>query len=260
MKKIIDRRERIIELLDTKGTITIEELEKEFGVSDMTIYRDLQKLEKEGYLRKMIGGAIRNYDYNVGVESSYTRRLKLNWEEKQAIARKTLEYIENGDSILLDGSTTTFALAREIRKSQLTNLIVITTHLNSQLELLKNEKIKVISTGGELSPSTISMVGPITERYLERINVDKMFMSVKGVSLDGDLLEADIYMARVKELFIQCSNECTLLADHSKFGKNALNKIASVKSMKRIISSKLIPQIYLDQLLASSVELQLVDF
>jgi DeoR/GlpR family transcriptional regulator of sugar metabolism len=230
-----ERRQQIIELLEIKATVEIEELARRFDVSDMTIYRDLQKLEEEGYLRKTIGGAIRNIDFPVGGESSYSRRLKTNWEEKQALARKAVQYIEDGDSLGLDASTTTYALAREIQKLKVSDLTVITNLISAQLDLSRNQGISSISTGGLVRANSFSLVGPVAEKFLEAVNLDKSFLSAKAVSLEGDFMDPEISEARIKELLVKRSHEVTMLIDHSKFGKRALNTFATLKDIHRLI-------------------------
>lgn len=115
------RRRKIIDMIDSQGMVRVEELSELFGVSEMTIYRDLERLEKEGYLKKTLGGAIKNL--STALETSFMRRLQTNWEEKRRIARKAVEYIGEGDSVALDSSTSTLALAKELRERS--NLTVI---------------------------------------------------------------------------------------------------------------------------------------
>lgn len=115
-------------------------LAKKFNVSEMTIYRDLNDLEDNNLLIKTIGGAIKISESLVHSESSFSKRLKDHNQEKKAIAKKAVEYISNGDSIIIDGGTTTFALVKEINKTDLKELTVLTNNIIVQLELIKKSK------------------------------------------------------------------------------------------------------------------------
>ena len=115
--KIKERRERIVDLVNDWGNLSVGFLAKKFNVSEMTIYRDLNELEDNNLLIKTSGGAIKMSESLVHSESSFSKRLKDHNQEKKAIAKKAVEYISNGDSIIIDGGTTTFALVKEINKT-----------------------------------------------------------------------------------------------------------------------------------------------
>ncbi|MCL5987204.1 MAG: DeoR/GlpR family DNA-binding transcription regulator [Actinobacteria bacterium] len=231
-----ERRDKIAEIINIKGFARIDDLKEMFGVSEMTIYRDLQELENDGLLRKTIGGAIKSIDFFVGGESSFAQRLKTNWEEKRAIARKAIQMIENGDSIIIDAGSTPYALAMEISKSNLKELTAITNSVIGQLELSKNRDVKVISTGGMMRYNALSLVGSSAEKFIEKISVDRLFLSAKAITNDGRLMDPDIDESRVKELYIKSAKEVVLLADHSKFGKDALYNFASSSDVDVLIT------------------------
>jgi DeoR family fructose operon transcriptional repressor len=231
-----ERRDKIAEIINIKGFARIEDLKELFGVSEMTIYRDLQKLENDGLLRKTIGGAIKSIDFFVGGESSFTQRLKTSWEEKKAIAKEAIGMIENGDSIIIDAGSTPYALAMEISRSALKELTVITNSVIGQLELSKNKDVKVLSTGGMMRYNALSLVGSSAEKFIEKISVDKLFLSTKAIAGDGRLMDPDLDESRVKELYIRSAKDVILLADHSKFGKEALCNFASFSDIDVLIT------------------------
>lgn len=226
------RRRKIIDMIDSQGMVRVEELSELFGVSEMTIYRDLERLEKEGYLKKTLGGAIKNL--STALETSFMRRLQTNWEEKRRIARKAVEYIGEGDSVALDSSTSTLALAKELRERS--NLTVITNFLSTLMELSSNREIQVVSTGGNLRRKTLSLVGPAAEKYISDIHADKAFISAKGIAFEEGLTDSDLNEAEMKKLIVRCAREAYFLADHSKFNQVALYTFARVTDLTRMIT------------------------
>lgn len=257
--KTKERRKKILDLINELEKVSVESLAKNFNVSEMTIYRDLNFLEKEGYLKKTIGGAIKINDFLVSSVTTFAKRLKLHVKEKKAIAKRAVAHICSGDSIIIDAGTTGYYLVKEINNMNLSNLTVITNNIVSQIELKKNTNIEVIATGGTIKYDTYSSVGVLTEKLLKDILVDKVFITTKGITEDGILSDPSIEEGRIKELFLERGREKILIFDSSKFGVVGLYKFSSISDFDVIITDSNIQEKYLKMLKKSNVLLEITE-
>lgn len=228
-----ERLQKIIQLVNERGSIRVAELSQLCGVTEETIRRDLDKLEDEGKLIRSHGGAISIQDQSN--EIPFFVREATNTEEKRRIAQEAVKRIEPGDRIILDASTTAWWMARLLPDIPLT---VLTNSVKVVLELSTKEKIQTISTGGLLQPSSLSYVGPLTERSLESYHVDKMFLSCKGVHLDQAITESNELQAIVKRKMIAQADTVYLLADYSKFGVRSLTRVAPWEDIDYLITDE----------------------
>lgn len=156
---VAERYEKIVELVNERGSIRVSELSRLCGVTEETIRRDLDKLEKEGRLKRSHGGAVSIKDPQP--ETPYSEREITNVEEKRMIAREAVKHIRPKDRIILDASTTAWYMASIIPDIPLT---VLTNSIKVSLELSAKQQIEVISTGGILTAKSLSYVGPLAER------------------------------------------------------------------------------------------------
>ena len=162
----IERKNEILATLQKEQRVLVTELSQRYNVTEETIRRDLEKLEKEGFVKKTYGGAVLNSNTNLDLPLRI--REKNNQEEKEKIASKVADMIEEGDSLMLDASSTSLMIAKKLKK--LKKLTVITNAVEVLIELSGQEGIKVISTGGVLRDASLSLVGKSAERTLENYN------------------------------------------------------------------------------------------
>ena len=179
---VAERRRKIVELVNERLSIRVTELSEIFSVTEETIRRDLEKLEQEKLLMRSHGGAVSVE--KEPADTPFIVREVTNADQKRAIAREAVKHIQPGEQIILDGSTTAWYMAAQLPDMPLT---VITNSIKVALELSKKEQIKVISTGGMLLSKSLSYVGPLAERSLERYYVNKLFLSCKGVDVVSGL-------------------------------------------------------------------------
>jgi DeoR/GlpR family transcriptional regulator of sugar metabolism len=228
---VAERQRKIVELVNEKSSVRVTELSQIFGVTEETIRRDLEKLEKENLLSRSHGGAVSiEKDQS---ETSYIEREITNAAEKKAIAVEALRIIEPGDQILLDASSTTWYMAKELPDMPLT---VLTNSIKVAIELSKKEQIKVISTGGILLSQSLSYVGPLAERSLTNYHVNKAFISCKGVHLERGLSDLNESQALLKKQMLDIADETILMVDSSKFGTRSFSHIASINKIDQIIT------------------------
>ncbi|GKU81897.1 DeoR/GlpR family DNA-binding transcription regulator [Niallia sp. NCCP-28] len=236
---VAERRRKIVELVNERLSIRVTELSEIFSVTEETIRRDLEKLEQDQLLKRSHGGAV-SLDKEP-TEIPYMVREVTNAAEKRAIAMEAVKTIQAGEQIVLDGSTTAWYMAAELPNMPLT---VITNSIKVALELSKKDQIKVISTGGMLVSNSLSFVGPLAERSLEKYHVNKLFLSCKGVDLSGGLSDANEWQALLKKQMMNIASSVILLVDSSKFGARTFAHIAELKDIDQIITDTNIPAAY----------------
>ncbi|WP_160720537.1 DeoR/GlpR family DNA-binding transcription regulator [Bacillus sp. USDA818B3_A] len=251
---VAERQKKIVELVNERLSIRVTELSKIFSVTEETIRRDLEKLEKENLLMRSHGGAV-SIEKDQG-EVSYLEREITNAEQKKAIAATAVRLIEPGDQIVLDASTTAWYVAKELPDMPLT---VLTNSIKVAIELSKKEQIKVISTGGTLLAQSLSYVGPLAERSLSMYHVNKAFLSCKGVHLERGLSDFNESQALLKKQMMEIADETILMVDSSKFGTRAFSRINPVSNLDCIITDSKIDEETKRDLEDKKVKLLIVD-
>jgi DeoR family transcriptional regulator of aga operon len=233
----LDRRVRILEILENDGQVKVNDLGKLFNVSEVTVRNDLDKLEEKGLLVRTRGGGIKThkvrFDYQLNKES--THHLK----EKQLIGKKALELIKEDDIILLDSGTTTLEIARNL--AEMKNLTIITSALNIASQFINNESIKVVMLGGNLKNSTLSFIGPITEDSLKNLYCDKAFIGVNGIDSKYGISAIDIDDAHLNKIMMDISEAVIVVTDSSKFLKRSFSKIAPITSIDIVLTDSNVP-------------------
>ncbi|RAW16805.1 DeoR/GlpR transcriptional regulator [Paenibacillus taichungensis] len=229
-----ERYDRIVEMVNVKGSMRVSELSEHCRVTEETIRRDLDRLEQAGRLRRSHGGAVSVKEEQP--EIPYRVRETTHAEEKKRIALSALSMIQPGDRILLDASTTAGYMAANMPDMPLT---VLTNSIQVATELSSRDKIEVISTGGQLAQRSLSFVGPLAERSLETYHVDKLFLSCKGVHLEGGgISESNELQARLKQKMVGISDQVILLADRSKFGVRAFARVTGLNAVHAVITDQ----------------------
>jgi DeoR/GlpR family transcriptional regulator of sugar metabolism len=224
------RRSRIIEILRLKNIISLKELAGILDVSEMTLYRDLKELSENLLLSK--GNVI--YRDSIDVEESpyYTRKLN-NTELKTAIARSSIDFIDNNDTIFLDGSSTIGYLANELTKSSL-HLTVVTISPVITTELCKKESIKILCPGGMLDPINMIYYSDI-DPFLGTININKAFISCGAFSLDKGFTDMTKGEFDIKKKVAEKVPEINILVDHTKMGRSYSYTWCNIDDITRII-------------------------
>ena len=219
-----ERRRMITERLRQHGSVSVSALESEFGVSPMTARRDLDELERRGVARRTHGGAV--LPGLSGHEDSFQQRLEVEVAAKERLADAAFALLESGEAVFVDSSTTAYAaveslLAAGRRFTVLTNSIPV-MDLVAQSDA---PNASLIGLGGSLRAATRSFVGPQTIDAIARHFADKLIFSVKGITPDGTLTEADALEAEVKAAMVSRARESLLVVDGAKFETTGLNAI-----------------------------------
>lgn len=228
-----DRHQNIMEYLRKNKSIKVSSITKLFGVSTETIRRDLEYLEKEGYLRRVRGGAV--LDNVNSQEVNFTLREAKNIQEKQEIAKIAVQYVTEGQSIALDVSTTNTEFAKEL-KQRFQRLTVITNSLIIANELSEMPQYTILMPGGVLRNEELCLVGHLAEEFFKGFHIDTFFMSVSGISLTEGLTDYGLGEYQVKMRMLENSQSVIVLADSSKFDAASLLKVCPFDRIERIIS------------------------
>lgn len=221
----IERRNKILDILQKESRVVVNDLSGIFNVTEETIRRDLEKLEKEGLAKKTYGGAIANQSLNVDLP--YTVRKQVNVEKKQRIAEIISSMIEDGDHVMMDASSTAVYVAKHLKKKK--NLTLITNSIEILLELSEVIGWKVLSTGGTLKEGSLSLVGYQAEKMISTFHVDKAIISCKGVDIEKGITDSNEMDAHIKKLMLDSANIKILAIDNSKFDKISFTKISDLE-------------------------------
>lgn len=230
---IYEREEKYLHILSEKEH-TVKELAKKLFISEPTVRRDMIILEKKELLTR------KNGKVNLKINSADKRiplfiRIEEHEEEKKQIALKALNYIKDGYVIMLDASTTSYALVPHLANFK--NIFVITNGAKTALALA-TLGIKTICTGGKLTTESLAYVGTDAEDILKRYNADVAFFSCRGISDDKIATDNSILENAMRKIMIKNSKKSFLLCDSSKFGKKYLNTLCNEKEIEKIISEK----------------------
>jgi len=228
----IERRNKILEILKRDGRVVVSDLSAMFGVTEETIRRDLEKLEKEGFAKKTYGGAI--IVENANVDLPYMVRKESNVEGKEYIAEVISSLIEDGDHIMLDASSTAVYIAKHLKHKK--NLTLITNSLEILLELSDVTGWKILSTGGTLREGSLSLVGYQAEKMISTYHVDKAIISCKGVDIEKGITDSNEMDAHIKNLMLEATNMKILAVDSSKFEKISFTKIDDLSSIDVVVT------------------------
>ena len=213
-----ERLHKIIEMVNTQGIITVNEIINKLNVSDMTIRRDLDELDKAGKVVRIHGGA-QSISYSINQELSHSEKQTLQIEEKRKIVELASTYINDGDTIFLGPGTTIELLAHFLINKR----IRIVTNNYPAFEILKqSDSVNIILTGGDFRKNTGALVGPITNANLKRINFTKSFISANGIHNES-ICTYNIEEGEAQEIALNNSRTKYLLLDNKKLNKEVVN-------------------------------------
>jgi DeoR/GlpR family transcriptional regulator of sugar metabolism len=243
------RHRAISEVVMAEGAVRIEQLAERFNISLMTVHRDLDELESRGLLRKSRGVATATSTSLV--ESSDVYRLGRERMEKEAIARAALDFIEPGQAIFLDDSTTVLHLAKHLGgKAPLT---VITNVLTIMNELSAVRGISLVALGGNYYNWCSAFMGRMTNEAISRLRADTFILSTSAIT-DDTCFHQTLETVDVKRAMFDAAARRILLADHTKFGKRALHSLAHLREFDVVIVDSATDPAHLGRLRAQGVE------
>jgi DeoR/GlpR family transcriptional regulator of sugar metabolism len=233
------RLERIRKFLQDHQRVDIVELAKSFGVSQITIRRDLEKLETIGHVHRTIGGAVPSE--RMAFEFDFAIRRQSCQREKRAIAQRAMQLIQPGHRLILDTGTTTLELAHLLKEAQ--EITVITPSLAVASVLQFSPGVQTVILGGIFRQGSADLTGAITEANLDMFAVDIAFQGTDALGEDGSMYNSDMRIAKVDQKIRRRAQRTYILSDSSKIGKTALVASGYLQQVDGLITDdKLKPQ------------------
>lgn len=229
-----ERRRQILDLLNRDGRVLVVDLAKQFLTSQVTIRKDLDVLQAQGRIHRSHGGALPARESALE-DPTLREKEKLHRKEKQQIAAAAARMVHEGQVVILDSGTTTTAIARALRDFQ--NLTIITNAVNIAAEL-SGSSLEVILTGGTLRKNSFSLVGPVADETLRRLNADILFLGVDGFDVNQGLTTPNQLEAKVNRAMMDVARVVVVACDSSKFGRRSLCSIAPPSAVHHLITDR----------------------
>ena len=230
----LERRNLILEKLQTERRVVVSVLSQLYEVSEETIRRDLDKLEKEGLATKSYGGAVINE--NVSIDLPFNIRKNQNVGGKQKMAEIVAEMVQDGDHIFLDASTTAVFIAKALKDKE--RLTVITNSMEILIELSDVSGWNIISTGGVMKEGYLAFLGSRTEEVIRSYYVDKVFFSCKALDQEWGIMESQESFGTTKKAMIASGRKKILVVDSTKFDQTAFSVAGKLRDLDVVVTDK----------------------
>lgn len=228
----IERRNAILTKLTVEGKVIVSDLSQEFGVTEETIRRDLEKLDNDGLATKTYGGAVANKNPNTDLP--YSVRKRSNVERKQRIAEIIGKMINDGDYIMLDASSTAIFVAKYIKNKK--DITLITNSVEILLELADKEDWNILSTGGKLRKGALSLVGASAEKMIRGFHVDLAVCSSKGLDIKMGVTDSNEKDSQIKQAIYSAADKKILAVDGTKFDRISFVKVCDVGEIDLVVT------------------------
>ncbi len=245
------RRQQLLDLIARKGFATLEELVRALGVSESTVRRDLEMLDLAGAVKRTHGGAV--WSGEVRAMPAFDDRTTAEVIEKRAIGLATGVLVEDGDTVLLDGGTTTLEVARALSGRPIQ---VVTNSLPIAQLLAASKETDLILIGGYVYPRTGVAMGPIAIATMQGIRVRKAILGAGGIVAEG-VFNSNSLLVETERQMMECGQEVVIVADHSKFGRLSLSKLCGLNEIDALVCDAALPDSYREILGAAGVAVHL---
>jgi DeoR/GlpR family transcriptional regulator of sugar metabolism len=229
----VERQQRILDMLLKSGAVSTVKVAKMLAISEETVRRDFERLEADGLLSRQHGGAMRLNESHRDL--SLDSREMANVPEKKIIAELALTQIQAGDTVFFDASSTVFHLARLVPNLEVT---VLTSALKIAIELVRRPAVRVILSGGAVSPRSLSCHGSLADSILEHCHIQKAFFSCRGLDSERGLSEPSAEQAALKRKIVSLAEQTILLADHTKTGVKSSYFFARLADVDTLITDR----------------------
>ena len=244
-----ERRSRLLELVRVRRFASLPELAQELEVSESTIRRDLDQLEEQGSARRFHGGVL--YCGSSPKLPHFDLRQRDRWEQKKAIAERTAELVDHGDTVLLDGGSTTYEVARLLVGRP---LHVVTNSLPVANLFASDASSDLILIGGNICPRTGVAQGPYADKMIGAIRVRKTILSVAAVNDDG-FFNNNLMLVETERAMMKAADEVIVAADSSKFGHQSLTHLCGLAAVEKLVVDNGITEDWRSKVLAAGVKL-----
>ena len=246
-----ERWQKIRDIMENDGKVSVNELAALFGVSAMTIRRDLETIAQRGLIERTHGGALLSKDYNT-LEAPIMVRLAENTEEKKAIGRATAQLIKPGDKIYITAGTTTYWVAKAIANRA--DLTVFTNSLPIANVLGPARDLEVFIVGGMLRHNDYSIVGRFAEAMINDLRMDMVIVGTGGIHPEYGITNEYSLEKWKDHTNLSLSENIVLVADHTKIGRVTTSRTADVTAIRTLVTSRLADPEMIDAIRQRGVE------
>jgi DeoR family fructose operon transcriptional repressor len=246
-----ERRSRLLDIIRVSGFAALDELVRELGVSESTVRRDLDALEEQGSAKRTHGGVL--YSGGMPRLAEFDERQPANWAAKRAIAVTAAAVIDDGETVLLDGGTTTYEVARLLVGR---SLQVVTNSLPVANLFASEARTDLVLLGGYVSPRTGVCLGPYANELLGRLHVTTTVLSAAGISEEG-LFNAHLLLAETEQAMLRAASRVMVVADSSKFGRKSLTLVSGLEAIDIVVSDEGLTQRWRDTVTAAEADLRI---
>ena len=246
------RRSAILQILKHNSNVSVTDLSRQFGVSEVTIRKDLNILKERNLLVRTRGGAITHKAGGHDDDTNIRMKRLAHYREKKAIGRAAAEMIKDGDTIIIDSGTTAFQVACNLHKFQ--NLTILTNALNVAQEVLSYKRFNLILLGGNIRSSSESMVGALAESNLKMFYCDKLFLGVDSFSVENGLSTPNMEEAHINQIMISRSHKVIAVFDSSKVNKRALAFITKLDNINTVVTDVGMDKTTMSQLKSMNID------
>lgn len=230
----IERRREILARMRSDGKVIVSELARDFEVTEETIRRDLDRLDKEGLVSKTYGGAVAKQTF--ALDLPYNVRESVNVEQKQIIADKIVRLIQNGERIMMDSSSTNLYVLRKLKEKK--NLTIITNSVKILIELADKSDWTVLSTGGALKQNALSLNGSSAEKMIHSYHVDTAICSCKGLDMQLGVMDSNEQDCLIKQAMLASAERRILALDSEKFDKKSFVKVCGLQNVDLLVTDQ----------------------
>ena len=228
----IERKREILSRLSAEGKVIVSELAKDFGVTEETVRRDLEKLDNEGLVSKIYGGAVSKK--NAALDLPYNVRVSVNVEQKEIMSDIVAQFVKDGDRLMLDSSSTDIYIVKKLKNKR--NLTIITNSVKILLELSDKPDFTVLCTGGSLKEGSLSLIGSSAEKMISSYHVDMAIVSCKGIDMSLGVTDSNEADGQIKKAMFASADKKILVLDAGKFDHKSFVKLCDVKDLDMIVT------------------------
>jgi DeoR/GlpR family transcriptional regulator of sugar metabolism len=253
------RRRRILHVVSERGDALVSELKDMFGVSEVTVRADLAALADRGLIVRTHGGAVLPEPGMKAFEPTFAAREMANVELKRRIGEAAAALIQNGQSVVLDASTTALQIARVLRRREaLHDVTVITNGVHTALELLDTQGVSTILTGGQLRATAVSLTGALGADLLAKVHATLGFFGARGLTTSRGLTDINLQEVEMKAAMADVCERVVAVLDHTKLGQVGLATFVPCANIGLVITDKGADPTMIAELEQAGVEVQLV--
>jgi DeoR family myo-inositol catabolism operon transcriptional repressor len=251
-----ERRNKIVNMVKSEGSVSIEDLLKEFDVSRITIWKDLKLLEDQGFLARVHGGAMRLDKLNPEEEEFPLRKETSSKEKKKIAQHAAKNYVKDDQILFLDGGTTVLEMLSHLNYN---NLTILTNGLFTLMKATNYvPELNLICLGGVFRKPSFTFVGPDVEEYISKYHVDIAFVSAYGVTLEKGLMDPNPLDMEVKKFLCQNAKKIVVLIDSEKIGKSSLTPFLKLEDIHHLITDDGTSSEFIEELKKLNVEVDVV--